>query len=265
MYERITSRHNPRVKDVRRLQEESRYRRKTRRFVVEGVRLAEEALRAGLTPEAVYLCPTILNPRGQALVAQWRAQGVPCFEITPEVLAAMSATETPQGILLVLPWPDLPWPEQGTMFLLLDGLQDPGNLGTILRTAWAAGVDGIWVLPGTVDVWSPKVVRAGMGAHMHLPIRPLTWDELPQAVAEFTLLAADAHAGSPYTQAPWEQPFVLAVGSEAHGLREPVRELADMFVHIPLASGVESLNAAVATGILLFEARRRRETMATHS
>ncbi len=258
MSARIHSRRNPQVREVRRLQTDRRYRRQTRRFVVEGVRLAEEALRAGVRPLAVYFCPACLSPRGMALVAQWRGQDVPIWEVTPEVMAAMSATETPQGLLAVFPWLDRPWPAQGAMFLLIDGLQDPGNLGTILRTAWAAGVDGVYLLPGTTDVWAPKVVRGGMGAHFHLPLRKLNWEALPQAVAGYTVLVADAHQGLPYTQAPWHRPFVLVIGNEAHGVRPPVRALAHAFVHIPLASGVESLNAAVATGVLLFEARRQQ-------
>ncbi len=255
---RITSRRNPQVQDVRRLQDESRYRRRTGRFVVEGVRLAEEVLRAGLRPEKAFYVPTTLSARGQAVVAAWQERGVPLWEVTPEVMAAMSATETPQGLLLVLPWPQLSWPRRPSMLLLVDGLQDPGNLGTMLRTAWAAGVEGVVLLPGTVDVWSPKVVRAAMGAHLHLPLQRIVWEGLDDLLSGMEVYVTDVRAGVPYFQADWSRPFVLVIGNEAHGVREPVRNLATQMVHIPLARGVESLNAAVATGILLFEARRQR-------
>ncbi len=258
MRPRITSRRNPQVQEVRRLQEESRYRRRTRRFVVEGVRLAEEALRAGARPEKIFYCPASLNPRGQAVVAAYEEQGVPVWEVTPEVMAAMSATETPQGLLLVLPWPQHPWPERRDFMLLIDGLQDPGNMGTVLRTAWATGVQGVWVLPGTVDLWSPKVVRGAMGAHFYLPCQRLDWEDLPSVLQGLRVYVTDPHEGVEYTQVPWREPFVLVIGSEAHGVREPLRDVADLYVHIPLAPGVESLNAAVAAGILLFEARRQR-------
>ncbi len=258
MIPRITSRRNPQVQEVRRLQEESRYRRRKQRFVVEGVRLAEEALRAKARPEKVFFCPVSLNPRGQAVVASYAEQGVPIWEVTPEVMAAMSATETPQGLLMVMPWPQISWPERSDFVLLVDGLQDPGNMGTLLRTAWAAGVQGVWVLPGTVDLWSPKVVRGAMGAHFYLPCRRLDWESLPQAVQALRVYVTDPHQGKPYTEVSWKEPFVLVIGSEAHGVREPVRDMADAYVHIPLAPGVESLNAAVAAGILLFEARRQR-------
>ena len=259
MRPRITSRRNPQVQEVRRLQEESRYRRRTRRFVVEGVRLAEEALRAGARPEKLFYCPASLNPRGQAVVAAYEVQGVPIWEVTPEVMATMSATETPQGLLLVLPWLQRPWPQKQDFMLLVDGLQDPGNMGTVLRTAWAAGVQGVWVLPGTVDIWSPKVVRSAMGAHFYLPCRRLDWEDLPAALQGLRVYVTDPHGGVEYTQVSWKAPFVLVIGNEAHGVREPLRDLADLYVYIPLAPGVESLNAAVATGILLFEARRQRQ------
>ncbi len=258
---RITSRRNPQVQEVRRLQEENRFRRRTRRFVIEGVRLAEEALRAGARPEKVFYCPASLNARGQAVVQDFRERGVPVWEVTPEVMAAMSATETPQGLLLVLPWPERAWPSRLTKMLLVDGLQDPGNLGTLLRTAWAAGVQAVALLPGTVDPWSPKVVRAAMGAHFHLPVRRISWDELPQMVEGLRVYVTDVREGVPYTQVDWTRPFVLVIGSEAHGVRAPLRDLATATVHIPLAPGVESLNAAVAAAVMLFEARRQREGM----
>lgn len=252
----LSSRRHPLVQEVRRLQQDARFRRKTQRFVVEGVRLAEEVLRAGLRPLQVFWSPTMLSPRGFAVVDAFIRQDVPVREATPHVMEAMSATETPQGLLLVMPWVELPWPQPLTWLVLVDGLQDPGNLGTLLRTSWAAGVQAVALLPGTVDPWSPKVVRAAMGAHFHLPLRRLSWDQWRAMREGFHLYVAAAHEGQPYTQVPWRFPLALAIGSEAHGVREPLYHQAHQKVTIPLAPGVESLNAAVAAGVLLFEIRR---------
>ncbi len=253
----LTSRRHPLVQEVRRLQQDARFRRKTQRFVVEGVRLAEEVLRAGLRPLHVFWVPAALSPRGYAMVETWQRQDVPVREVAAHVMEAMSATETPQGLLLVLPWLTLPWPAALRWVLVVDGLQDPGNLGALLRTAWAAGVQAVALLPGTVDPWSPKVVRAAMGAHFHLPLRRLDWAEWEALRAQVHLYVAEAHEGEPYTQVDWRFPLALAVGSEAHGVREPVRRHAQERVSIPLCPGVESLNVAVAAGILLFYLRDR--------
>ena len=166
----IRSRRNPKVQHVRRLLHSARARRDAGQFVAEGVRLAEEALAAGWRP-AWVLFSTEIGVRGQAVVAAFRQQGVPVFAATPEVMQAASATETPQGVVLVLPLPPPHWPDTTDFLLVLDGVRDPGNVGTMLRTAWAAGVQGVLLSADCADPFNPKVVRAGMGAHFHLPLR----------------------------------------------------------------------------------------------
>jgi TrmH family RNA methyltransferase len=176
-------------------------------------------------------------------------------------LKAAADTVTPQGIVAVIPVPAAP-AEIGPLplVLVLDGLQDPGNLGTILRSAWAAGAGAVVTTPGTADPYSPKVVRAGMGAHFHLALLPeQPWPQIARLVAGRQVLLAEARGGTPYDQVAWSQPTALIIGSEAHGSGPEARALATATVSIPLAEGVDSLNAAVAASILLFEARRQRQ------
>ncbi len=256
---RITSPQNPLIKRLARLQRSPQARRKEGRLVVEGLRLLTEAHRAGLRPEAVLFTPD-LAPRLDDLISSWKAQDVALYETSPAALRRAAATETPQGVLALFPWPNLPWPAHPDFLLLLDNLRDPGNLGTVLRTAWAAGVQGVILPPGNADPFAPKVLRSGMGAHFHLPVRRVSWETVPSLLAGLTPYLAEAHTGIPYTQADFRRPVALIIGGEAHGPGPQARALAQGVVHIPMPGQAESLNAAVAAAVLMFEVvRQRRE------
>lgn len=257
MTQRITSPHNPLIKRLARLQRSPKARRTEQRLVVEGLRLLREAQAAGLQPEAVFYTPEAAS-RLASLLRPWAAQGVALYETAPQAFRRAAATETPQGVLALFPWPNLPWPPAPDLLLVLDGVRDPGNLGTILRTAWAAGVQGVLLPPGNADPYAPKVLRSGMGAHFHLPLRRVPWEEVPHHLAGLPLLLAEARAGRPYTQADLRRPLALLVGGEAHGPGPQARALAQEAVHIPMPGGAESLNAAVAAAVLLFEVVRQR-------
>jgi TrmH family RNA methyltransferase len=140
-------------------------------------------------------------------------------EVAPQVMQSLSDTETPQGILAVLPFQHLHPPEKMDFVLILDEMRDPGNLGTILRTAAAAGVQVVYLSPGTVDPFSPKVLRAGMGAQFRLPLVELAWPEIQLNIqqASLRLLAATAGEGTTYTQADLRSPLALVIGGEAQG------------------------------------------------
>lgn len=171
----------------------------------------------------------------------------------------LADTETPQGILLVMAIPALHGDETAPFILIPDGVRDPGNLGTMLRAAWAAGVSQVLLPPGTVDYTSPKVVRAGMGAHFHLPLRRAAWDEIRAVVVEAAVWLAEAGPGTPYDAVDWRGCIVLVVGGEAEGASPEGRALAaGRHVVVPMARGVDSLNAALASAIVLFEAARQR-------
>jgi RNA methyltransferase, TrmH family len=173
------------------------------------------------------------------------------------VLAAVSQTETPPGVLAVLRGPEAaPLSTHGgdAFGLVLDRLGDPGNAGSILRTADAAGTGYVVATPDTVDLYAPKVVRAGMGAHFRLPLyQGVSWDELAVALPGTDLVATKPNAGDSVFNFRWPPRAALIVGSEAHGLSAPLDRVAH-WVHIPMRQGVESLNASVAASIAIYAA-----------
>jgi len=255
----ITSRKNDKVRYVRALQGRRRVRQREQRFVFEGMRLVEEVVRAGISPAFVfYTEPVEADERSGRLLASLCGMNVPCYTVSEPVMAVCSDTETPQGILAVLPIPGLPRPEHPTLTLILDRVRDPGNLGAILRTALAAGVDQVLLAPGTVDASNPKVVRAAMGAHLRLPVAALRWEAIAAAVTGCDVWLAAASGETVYTAVDWRRPVALIVGGEATGAGERAHALAQGQVSIPMAAGVESLNAAIATAAILFEAVRQR-------
>lgn len=255
--EPISSRDNPRLKSARSLQRKKE-RLKTGRFLIEGVRLVEEALLRGATLLEAFVSPDFAAAEtGRDLIGGLERSGSHVVSVPERLLAEIAGTETPQGIVAVARIPDLPVEAgENPLFLVLDGVRDPGNAGTILRTAQAAGVDAVFVLKGTADVWSPKVVRAGMGAHFALPIREIqSIDELPP-VAQ--LLVAESAGGTPYYDIDWARPTALVVGGEAAGASAETKRRATRRVFIPMARETESLNAAVAAAVILFESFRGR-------
>jgi TrmH family RNA methyltransferase len=173
-------------------------------------------------------------------------------------MAAAADTHTPSGLLAVVPMPRRAVSAPLTFALVLDRLGDPGNLGTVLRTAAAAGVQAVLLTPGTVDPFNPKVVRAAMGAHFHLPIVAAEWEALPSQLAGLTVWRAEAGAGAAYDAVDWRQPSALLIGSEASGPGDEARALAPNLVSIPMPGRAESLNAAVAAAVLMFEVARQR-------
>ena len=173
----ISSVRNPKIQEVRALQSRARSRREAGAFVVEGVRLAEEALNSGWRAKAAFYTRD-LDERGQAIIKSLQDQKVNAEEVSEGVMKAISDTKSPQGILLEMEAKELPIPAQPSLVLILDGLADPGNLGTLLRSAAAAGADATLLAPGSVDAFAPKVLRSGMGAHFKLPMREMDWPEI---------------------------------------------------------------------------------------
>jgi len=163
----LTSTSNAKVKQVKALQTRARKRREAQAFVVEGVRLVEEALKANWDAQLIFYTAD-LNQRGREIVEAYRQVNVEVVQVNPEVMRAASDTQTPQGILAVLPMGQVPLPTDIDFALLLDNVRDPGNMGTLMRTAMAASVDAVLIPPGNVDPYAPKVLRSGMGAHFSL-------------------------------------------------------------------------------------------------
>jgi TrmH family RNA methyltransferase len=257
----ITSVRNAKIKWVRGLQGRARTRREEGAFVIEGVRLAEEALQAGWRPRLV-LYTEDLSARGREAVRGFQDLGAEALAVTPEVMVASSDTRTPQGILVVLSGRAPSLPANPDFLLILDEVRDPGNLGATLRTAAAAGVDAAFLAPGTVDPYAPKVLRAGMGAHFRLPVMRLDWGAIESYLGQIDppprVYLADSGAGDPYMKVDLRRSLALIVGGEAEGAGETAHHLAQSRVHIPMPGRMDSLNAAIAAAILLFEVVRQR-------
>jgi len=256
---KITSQSNPKARYVRRLGSRA-FRARERRLIVEGVRLVEEALAAGSGVDFVFVSEDVRGTdRGRRLSESLRLAGVPMFDVSPTLLEELGDTVTSQGILAVAAWPDMAWPDSPRSVVALDGIRDPGNVGTVLRTAQAAAVDCAVVTPGTADATSPKVVRSAAGAHFRLPILRAPRPQLAELAGDSGLdvWVADVDGDARYDSVDWRRPFMLVVGGEAEG---PSQEALDLgrTVHIPMPGGSDSLNAGVAAAVLLFEALRRR-------
>lgn len=272
----IDSPANPVVKTLRSL-EQAKHRKERRQFLVEGVRAVEDGLQAGFWPGICLYSPELLmrTERGAKLLKQLtspeaqRKQGHPPIEATERALEAASATLHPQGVVAAFPmieW-ETPKPVSGAepLALICDNIQDPGNLGTILRTAEAAGVQAVWLSPQCVDPYNPKVVRAAMGAHFRLPVRATDWLGIERELGHLgigreCIFATDANAQGTYDSLDWTQPSALIISNEAHGLSADAASLAGAgaTIAVPMVGGTESLNAATAAAIILFEAARQR-------
>lgn len=254
----ITSANNSKIKLIRSLQSRHRSRQAEGFFIAEGVRLVEEAASIHWPMELVLFDDT-LSERGTNIIATLEASHeTEVFNISSGLMAEISDTDTPQGILVVLKQHTLPLPQHPNFILIADQIRDPGNMGTILRTAEAVGADGVLLSPGTVDAFSPKVVRAGMGAHFLLPIHPLPWGEIRTLLKGMPVFLADSEGGLPIWEADLTQPCALLIGGEAFGASELGTETATQRVTIPMRGRAESLNAAVAAGILMAEVLRQR-------
>jgi len=253
----ITSTHNSKIQQVRDLLGRSKERREAGAFIAEGIRLVEDAL-ATEWPFQFVLAGENLSERGKTLVARLQSRGVNVEIVADHLIQSVSETETSQGVLAVLDGSRLPIPQSLSFALILDQIRDPGNLGTLLRTAAAAGVQAVLLPPETADAFAPKVVRAGMGAHFRLPIRSLTWEEIRTTTQGLKIHLADMEGVIPCWQANFSNPLALIVGGEADGASQPAQELATSQVSIPMPGKVESLNAAVAGAILMFEVVRQR-------
>jgi len=256
----IASTTNPQIKYIRSLLADRRERRRERLFVLEGVRLVADALDSGADLALAVYAPEQLDGTDAGHALRTRLEQLPAAHVaTPQVVAAAADTVHPQGVVALARWPQVE-PGRPGLILALDGIQDPGNLGTLLRSAEAVGVAQVLCAPGTADIYSPKVVRAAMGAHFRLAAeQDLGWEEVGERLAAVDhIFAADVAATMPYYAADWRQPSALIIGNEAHGLSAEGRALANRPIGIPMRGRAESLNAAIAGSIILFEALRQR-------
>jgi TrmH family RNA methyltransferase len=258
----IISLQHPDVKRARSLHDPDERRAKSR-FLAEGIRLLEEAFESGLRCEQFFYTAELTEqPRGAELLARAKRAKAPLMPVGERVLGSLKETKTSQGAigLFVQPvWPKpLERPLQSGLVVVACELRDPGNLGTIIRMSEAAGARGVLLAKGTVDPYHPKALRASMGSLFRLPV--MVEDELDARLSGPAQVVATVALGG---IAPWEtdltRPTFLLVGQEAAGLPAPLLERATVRVTIPMARQVESLNAATAAAMLLYEVIRQRE------
>lgn len=254
----ITSSQNPKLKQARALLGRPKERREARAFAAEGIRLLEEALTAGW-PVRYILYTDGLSQRGRALVTGFRERGLDVEEVSSDLLNAFSETESSQGIFGVLEEHSLPLPQDLDFALIPDQVRDPGNLGTLIRSAAAAGVGAVLLSPHNADAFAPKVIRSAMGAHFRLPLRVMDWEQITETISTSGLAL---HLADIQGQSCWETdlkvPIALIIGGEAEGASPEALALAPRRLTIPMPGGIESLNAGVAGSILMFEALRQR-------
>ncbi len=262
----IISSQNPKMKYIRKLAQRS-FRQKERKLIVEGIRLVEEALASHWRTETfLYTEEGIVGERGAKLLKLAVQKGVEVYQVSPGLMKELSDTETPQGVLAVLWQPDMALadvlpPGRQPLLVVVDGVQDPGNLGTIIRSADAAGAGGVILLKGTVDLYNPKTLRSTMGSLFHLPI--VTVEDVEETLkyltsVGITLVVGEPVGGVPVFAADLKIPVGLVVGNEGAGPRPEIFQYRHSKVTIPMPGRAESFNVAMASAILLYEVVRQR-------
>jgi TrmH family RNA methyltransferase len=233
-------------------------RQKAQAFLVEGERAIFDALQHHQIPRALLVREDYAPTTAEYQSALRRYANMLRI-VSEKIFPLLTETVTPQGIVGIFPIPSVAIDSSiAPLVVVADGLQDPGNLGTLLRSAAGAGATLALISPGTVDPYNPKVVRGAMGAHFSLPILPLNEQTSSYLTSAQQRLVAEAGASTPYHRVDWREPSAIVIGSEALGPSAALRALATGAVAIPLERDVESLNAAVAGSIILFEAQRQR-------
>jgi TrmH family RNA methyltransferase len=257
---------NAKIKYLRKLSRRQ-FRQKENRFFIEGVRFVEELLQSAWPVDGLFYTAKLLeNERGNILLNRAQLKSISCYQITEDTLKEVAATDNSQGVLAQLAMPrhqlvDIVRNSTSPLVVLVDGVQDPGNLGTIIRTADALAVSGVILLKGTVDLYNPKTLRSTMGSIFHLPVIALADTE---EVIDFLqanqikLVVGDPHANVRVNEIDFNQPVAIVVGNEANGPGQLTLSRAEIRTTIPMLGNAESLNAGVACSIMLYEAIRQR-------
>ena len=255
----ITSTKNRRVVEARKLANR-KYRRRQGRFLVEGLQILHMALDAHATPLEVFYCEDFFTSKeAYTLLRRLEEAGATLIPVTPHVLESLSERQTPQGIvatfaLLEHDWDDIRWSGQ-SLVVVLDRLQDPGNLGTLIRTADAVGASGVVLIEPCVDPFDPKTVRGSMGSIFNIPL--VRVQDVPEAFqrladAKARIVGTDVRQGVLWGEGLWQGNVALVLGNEARGLSKDVREHVQAYARLPIAGKAESLNVAVAGGVFMY-------------
>lgn len=260
--EKITSVSNSKIKFVNSLQQKN-VRLKENLFLCEGLRLCETAIDSSFEIQTAFLTQKMLDDsRGKSLVEKLNDRI--CFEVSDQVFRKISETDNPQGILFVMKIPSQHvdskkiLDRKNALIVCLDRIQDPGNLGTILRTSLAVGVDGIFLIDGSVDIYSGKSIRSSMGAIFRLPnIVNISRDEFLNITTGRNVFSTTANAPKKYFDVDFSNETILVFGNEANGIDTNILDRSQK-ISIPMKNSVESLNVAVSASIILYEVSRQR-------
>jgi TrmH family RNA methyltransferase len=260
----ITATSNPHIKEAMAVREK-RKKYGHDAFLLEGPHLVEMALRSGTPLHKIFFTGDYASHGGgDHLLRQAARTGAQLFQVTGQILSRLSDTETPQGIIALASYRPIPLdaaaPREASLFAVIDGIQDPGNLGTIIRTADAAGADAVILLPGSCDAFMPKTIRSSAGSLLTVPIAYSDRQTLLPLLRKRSvrLCVTDVHASATIYSADLSGPLAFVFGNEAHGASEEILRAADTRVRIPIFGKAESLNVAAAAAICMFEAVRQR-------
>ncbi len=267
MIVKLESKNNQILKLIRSL-DKRKFRDLESAYVVEGKIIVSEALSYAKNPLYLVVADSFLvKKENKALVDKALERGVKTFQVTDPIFAGLSKTEEPQGALLVLKKDECTWEvmmlNEQSIVVIIDGIQDPGNLGTIIRTSAAAGADAVILTKGTVDLYNDKTLRSTMGTFFKIKLKQgASHKEIIYNCGRLNLplVIADSHGDVPYYSWDFTQGMALAIGNEAQGLSAELSSIAKAKLVIPMPGKTESLNAGVAAGIFLFERVRQ-----THS
>jgi len=242
-------------------------RGKEEKFLIEGLRLCQEAFSSGWDVQLVFFSSEFGgSAAGEKLIQQFSKKGTEIFRLKKKEIEKLTDTETPQGIMAVVKKKKFTlsrdFLKESSLLLGLDSIRDPGNLGTMIRTADAAGADGVLLSKGCVELYNPKVVRSTMGSLFHLPV--IESLDLPEVIPDlkkdgFRITVSEVHEGKDYTAVDYPEKTCLVIGSEASGISQQILNLADERVRIPIFGKAESLNASVAAGVFLYEMVRNKK------
>ncbi len=249
---RIESNQNSRIKQWKKLVQQKKERTKTNRYIVEGQHLVEEALKSGQVETVIV---------AEQVDFSVNVQEVEVIEVTDSIARELAATETSQMVFACCIKKEQPFYDaKGKRYLLIDAVQDPGNVGTLIRTADAAGVDGVVIGKGSADIYSPKVLRAAQGSTFHVPLYEMELDEAFQTLQclQIPIYATGwTTQAKPYNEVSKDEGFALIVGNEGNGVAPYYMERADEVIFIPMYGQAESLNVGIAAGIVLFHYRMK--------
>lgn len=256
----IESKDNNLYKETKKLKER-KGRTKSSKYIIEGFRIIQEAFRAALEIEYIFINENSKDNFKEYL-SEYNLDNTKVYVVNDNLLKELCSTEKPQGIIAVASMNKLDLQIDGDFYLLCDKLQDPGNLGTIIRTAHAAGVSGIILTKGTVDIYNEKTIRATMGSIFHIPI---SFDDEKHSLTKslinkgFSILATSLDGDKNFFEEDLSGKIIISVGNEGNGVSEEIFNLSTKRVKIPMPGGAESLNVAIATSIILYEKVRQNQ------